>query len=120
MASKKMNRFRKKKRIRKNLRGTAGCPRLAVFRSTKHIYAQIIDDDAGRTLASACSKSKDLATPAEDETGKAQTAIRVGKLIADRCKNLGIIKVVFDRGGYKYHGRVAKLADGARDGGLKF
>jgi large subunit ribosomal protein L18 len=115
----KMDRTRKKKRIRKCIRGDRSRPRLVVFRSSKHIYAQVIDDDAGRTLASACSVSKELAK-GSTERSKSDTAFEIGKSVAAACKGKGIKTVVFDRGGYEYHGRVAKVAEGAREGGLKF
>ena len=111
----KMNRHRKKMHIRKRVRGSKERPRLAVFRSHKHVSAQVIDDDAGRTLASASSLCKEI-IGADAERTKKDRAFEVGKLVAERCKAAGIEKVVFDRGGYRYHGRVARVADGARDG----
>lgn len=104
-------------RIRKNVKGTAQSPRLSVFRSNKDIYAQLIDDATGLTLASANSRQKDIA--AQSGT-KSEKAAFVGKTIAQKAKDLGIEVCVFDRGGYLYHGRVKSLADGAREGGLKF
>jgi large subunit ribosomal protein L18 len=104
-------------RIRKNVKGTAKSPRLSVFRSNKDIYAQLIDDATGLTLASANSRQKDLAAISGNKTEKAAL---VGKTIAQKAKDLGIEACVFDRGGYLYHGRVKSLADGAREGGLKF
>ena len=111
---------RRKARVRKALRERAyGRPRLSVHRSSKQIYCQIIDDTAGRTLASASSMEKDqrgaLKTGANIEA-----AGTIGKLIAERAKAAGVAEVVFDRGGYMYHGRVKALAEGAREGGLKF
>lgn len=105
-------------RIRKRVHGTAEKPRLSVFRSNRQIYAQLIDDNKGVTLLSACSKEKEIA----GKTGikKTEQASLVGKLLASKCKEKGIEHVVFDRGGYKYHGRVRSLADAAREGGLKF
>lgn len=104
-------------RVRKNVNGTAQKPRLSVFRSNKDIYAQIIDDVNGATIVSANSRQKDIAA----QTGtKSELAALVGKTIAQKAKDLGIETVVFDRGGYLYHGRVKSLADGAREGGLKF
>jgi large subunit ribosomal protein L18 len=103
-------------RVRKSVHGTEARPRLAVFRSNKHIYVQLIDDDKGRTLAAA--SSKESAVKAESLTADAAT--EVGKLIGARAKDAGITKVVFDRGGYKYHGRIQALADGARESGLEF
>jgi large subunit ribosomal protein L18 len=119
MAEKKMDRDRKKMRVRKKVQGSKARPRLAVFRSAKHIYAQVIDDDAGRTLAAASSLSKDLGAGGE-ERSKKDVAFEVGKLVARVCQARGIKKVVFDRGGYRYHGRVARVAEGAREGGLEF
>lgn len=104
-------------RIRKNVSGVAQTPRLSVFRSNKEIYAQLIDDATGVTLASANSRQKDLAT---QKGTKSEIATMVGKTIAQKAKDLGIETCIFDRGGYLYHGRVKSLADGAREGGLKF
>jgi len=104
-------------RIRRRLRGAPGRPRLAVFRSLKHIYAQIIDDAGGRTLASASSAEK---ASKIGGGGNLQGAKEVGRLIAERARQKGIQKVVFDRGGYLYHGRVKALAEAAREGGLEF
>ena len=101
-------RLKRHKRVRAKLSGTPERPRLNVFRSEKNIYAQVIDDVAGNTLVSASSLDKETAARA------------VGKLVAERCKAKGIDTVVFDRGGYLYHGRVAELAEGAREGGLEF
>lgn len=103
-------------RIRKRIKGTAERPRLNVFRSNKSIYAQIIDDVSGHTLAAASS----LESSISKELNKSQQAAEVGKLIASRCLEANVSNVVFDRGGYLYHGRVKALADGAREGGLKF
>ncbi len=102
-------------RIRKRIEGTPARPRLAVFRSLKHISAQIIDDTTGRTLAAASSLEKGL-----EATGNATGAKLVGQKLAERAKEQGINAVVFDRGGFRYHGRIASLADGAREGGLEF
>jgi large subunit ribosomal protein L18 len=119
MKTKEEIRTRIHSRIRKKLAGTPGRPRLAVFRSQSHIYAQIIDDDGGRTLAAASSLDKDL--KAEHKRGANVAAAKaVGTLIATRAKEKGIEAVVFDRGGFQYHGRIKALADGARAGGLKF
>ena len=104
-------------RIRKNLRGTAEVPRLVVHRSSRHVHVQIIDDLAGHTLAAASSIEADVRATEGDKKAR---AAKVGQLIAERAKKAGITKVVFDRGGYKYHGRVAALAEAAREGGLKF
>jgi large subunit ribosomal protein L18 len=104
-------------RIRKNVSGIATKPRLSVFRSNKDIYAQLIDDATGMTLASANSRQKDVAAVAGT---KSEKAANVGKIIAQKAVALGIETCIFDRGGYLYHGRVKSLADGAREGGLKF
>lgn len=105
-------------RIRKKIKGTAETPRVAVYRSNKQIYVQVVDDLNGVTLLSASSKEKDVA--AQTGVKKIEQAKLVGKLLASKCKEKGIEKVVFDRGGYKYHGRVKSMADAAREGGLKF
>mgnify|MGYP000972788331 CR=1 FL=1 len=111
-------RTRIKMRIRKKISGTPVIPRVAVYRSNKQIYAQVVDDLNKVTILSASSKEKDIA----DKTGikKTEQAKLVGKLLASKCKEKGIESVVFDRSGYKYHGRVKSLADAAREGGLKF
>jgi large subunit ribosomal protein L18 len=111
-------RTRIRMRIRKKIRGTAERPRLAVFRSNKQIYVQVIDDLNGVTLLSVGSLEKDVAV--KTGTKKTVQAANVGKVLAARCKEKGIGDVVFDRSGYKYHGRVKSLADAAREGGLKF
>ena len=115
------NEIRKAKhsRIRFTLKGTSDMPRLNVYRSTNEIYAQIIDDKAGKTLCSASSKDKALAKAVEGKT-KVDAAFEVGKAVAEKAVKLGIKKVVFDRSGYIYTGRVQKLADGARSAGLEF
>lgn len=113
--SKDIIRRRIHKRIRRKLSGTEARPRLAVFRSLKHIYAQVIDDGAGTTLAAASSNEKDGVNG-----GNLAGAKAIGKLVAERAKAKGIDAVVFDRGGYLYHGRVQALADAAREAGLKF
>lgn len=107
------------KRVRKRLKGTSERPRLCVFRSNKHISAQIIDDDKGHTLVSASTLSKEFKALNIKSTN-CDAAYNVGKILAEKAKKLGITKVCFDRGGYKYHGRVKKLAEGAREGGLVF
>ena len=109
-------RHRRHFRVRRRIRGSAHRPRLAVYRSNRYIYAQVIDDEAGRTLAAASSQEKALRARRLD----VETAAEVGKLVADRSKTAGVKTVVFDRGGYIYHGRVRALADGARAGGLEF
>jgi large subunit ribosomal protein L18 len=103
------------RRIRKKIAGTTARPRLCVYRSNKSIYAQIIDDSMGHTLAAATSRDAAVA-----KAPKSDMAKEVGKLIADRAKAAGVSSVVFDRGGYQYHGRIKALADGAREGGLEF
>jgi large subunit ribosomal protein L18 len=108
-------RLRRHRRIRGSVTGTAERPRLAVSRSNKRIYAQVIDDDRGHTLAAAGSHEAALRG-----LTKGEAAGEVGKLLAERAKQAGVERVVFDRGGYKYHGRVKSLADGAREGGLEF
>jgi len=115
------NKLRVKKhlRVRKKISGTPEKPRLCVFRSTKHIYAQIIDDTKGHTLVAASSLEPAFRAR-YDNGGNVDTAKEVGKMIAEKALAKGIKKVVFDRGGYIYHGRVAALADGAREGGLEF
>jgi large subunit ribosomal protein L18 len=105
-------------RIRKKISGTLDIPRIAVFRSNKQIYAQVVNDQKGETILSACSREKEIA--AQTGIKKIEQAKLVGKLLATKCKEKGIEKVVFDRGGYKYHGRVKSLADAAREGGLNF
>ena len=106
-------------RIRKHINGTAERPRLVVFRSNKNIYAQVIDDEQGKTLAAAASNDKALAASCNGKS-KSEVAVLVGKAIAERAIEKGISEVSFDRGGYLYHGRVQSLADAAREGGLKF
>jgi large subunit ribosomal protein L18 len=106
-------------RIRKKVRGTPQRPRLTVFRSQGHIYAQVVDDDAGRTLCAASSLDKDLRARSP-KGGNLAAAKEVGSLIATRAKDKGISAVVFDRGGFRYHGRIKALADAAREAGLKF
>jgi large subunit ribosomal protein L18 len=116
---KKEARLRRKKRVRNKVFGTSDRPRLCVFRSAKHIYAQIIDDTQGFTIAAASSMEKEL-RDASDSGDKKAVAVNIGKLIAQRAKEKGISKVVFDRGGFMYHGRVKALSEGAREGGLAF
>ena len=106
--------------MRKNVFGTAERPRLAVFKSLKHMYVQVIDDVLGRTLASASTKDKDLGAKLGTKTGNVAAAAAVGKLAAERAKAAGLKKVVFDRGGFLYHGRVKALAEAARKAGLEF
>jgi large subunit ribosomal protein L18 len=106
-------------RIRKKIQGTASRPRLAVFRSQAHIYAQVVDDHAGRTLCAASSLDKDVRGSTK-RGGNVAAAKQVGTLIAGRAKEKGIAAVVFDRGGFLYHGRIKALAEAAREAGLKF
>jgi large subunit ribosomal protein L18 len=113
---KRAARVRRHRRVRKKVRGTAERPRLAVNRSNKHISAQVIDDRSGRTIAAASTTEADL----RSGSGTTATAGTVGERLAERAKAAGVTSVVFDRGGFIYHGRVAALADGARKGGLEF
>jgi large subunit ribosomal protein L18 len=113
---KKEIRNRIHQRIRRKLRGTTERPRLAVFRSVAHIYAQVIDDVAGKTLVSASTVDKG----AKADGGNVAAAKSIGKLVAERAKEKGVKQVVFDRGGYQYHGRIKALADAAREAGLEF
>jgi large subunit ribosomal protein L18 len=116
-SSRTASRTRRHLRVRKKIQGSAERPRLVVTKSTKHMSAQIIDDVAGRTLASASTLDSTLRAGEGDKTAKAR---KVGELLADRAKEAGISAVVFDRAGHRYHGRIAALADGARAGGLTF
>jgi large subunit ribosomal protein L18 len=109
-------RARRHRRVRKKVRGTPERPRLAVFRSSRHMYAQVIDDVHGRTLAAASTAEGGLR---EGRTGTVEAAKAVGKLVGERARAAGIEAVVFDRGGFKFHGRVAGVADGAREAGLR-
>jgi large subunit ribosomal protein L18 len=110
-------RRRRHVRVRQRVSGTAERPRLVVFRSLKHIYAQLVDDDRGVTLLGVSDGSEGVAT---DGSGKTVRGKAVGKLLAEKAKAAGVTKVVFDRAGYRYHGRVKAVADGAREGGLEF
>jgi large subunit ribosomal protein L18 len=114
-ASKTTSRARRQLRGRKKLQGSAERPRLVVTRSSRHVFAQVVDDLAGRTVASASTMEADIRALDGDKSARAR---RVGELVAERAKAAGISSVVFDRAGNKYHGRVAALADGAREGGL--
>jgi len=111
------NRYRRHLRVRKKVTGTAERPRLVVFRSSKHIYAQLVDDQRNVTLAGAADTSEGVQAEGK---GKVARSFALGRLIAAKAKEKGIAKVVFDRGGYQYHGRVKAVADGARKGGLEF
>ncbi len=112
-------RIRRHRRVRKKVHGTPQRPRLCVFRSNMHIYAQVIDDTVGRTLAAASTVEPELRASLTGKT-KTEQAKVVGAVIAERARSIGIERVVFDRGGFKYHGRVQALADAARAGGLQF
>jgi large subunit ribosomal protein L18 len=114
---KRTARARRHLRVRKKISGSAQRPRLVVSRSSRHVVAQVIDDGAGRTLASASSMEADVRSSGADKTAQAR---RVGELLAARAKQAGVETVVFDRGGNMFHGRVAALAEGAREGGLEF
>jgi len=103
-------------RIRRTINGSGSSPRLSVFRSNKEIYAQLIDDTLGKTIVAASSRDKEI----ENKDNKSNTAVAVGKLIAEKAIKAGVTKITFDRGGYLYHGRVKSLAEGAREAGLKF
>jgi large subunit ribosomal protein L18 len=113
--TKPQKRLRRRRRVRARIRGTAERPRLSVYRSNRGVFAQLIDDDAGRTLASVSWTEPDLR-----ELDSMEQAKRVGQLLAERAKGAGVETCVFDRGGYRFHGRVAAIAEGAREGGLKF
>lgn len=115
--SRQLGRERRHRRVRKKVRGTPERPRLSVFRSNKHIYAQVVDDVNGRTVAAASTVAADVRT---SPTGTVDAAKAVGKLIGERARAQGVATVVFDRGGFRYHGRVAGVADGAREAGLEF
>ncbi len=117
--SRKVLREKRHWRMRNKLSGTASCPRLAVFRSNKHIYAQVIDDVQGVTIAAASTMEKEISNELKT-TSDINAATAVGTAVAERAKAKGIEEIVFDRGGYVYHGKVAALADAAREAGLKF
>jgi len=117
LSTREQHRARRHLRVRKKVRGTAARPRLVVFRSSKHIYAQLVDDDRGVTLVGASDRSEGLPG---DGKGKTAKSFGLGQLVAERAKTQGITTVVFDRAGYRYHGRVKAVADGARKGGLEF
>ncbi len=118
-SSRLVSRLKRKKRIRKNIFGTQGRPRMSVFRSSKHIYAQIVDDTSGTTLVSASTLDKEF-KESKVEGKKAEIAKSVGSLIGKRALDKGITKVVLDRNGFLYHGRIKELSNGAREAGLKF
>ena len=116
--ARRQGRIRRHRRVRKKVHGTAARPRMAVHRSNKHISVQVIDDDAGVTLAAASSVEADQR--AAGSGGSVDAATRVGELVAERAKAAGVSAVVFDRGGFAYHGRIAAIADAARNAGLEF
>lgn len=111
---------KRRQRVRRKVKGTADRPRLNVFRSSRHIYAQVIDDISGATMVAASTLSPELKDKVAELSGKKDPAKEVGKLVAAKAKEKGITQVVFDRNGFLYHGRVAALAEGAREGGLEF
>jgi large subunit ribosomal protein L18 len=113
-----ISRYKRKKRIRRKIKGTTERPRLSVFRSTRHIYAQIIDDIKGETLVSASTVDKDIA--GTEFENKVDAAVKIGRTVAEKAKGKGIETVVFDRNGFIYHGRVKALSDSAREAGLNF
>jgi large subunit ribosomal protein L18 len=113
--TKPQRRLRRRRRVRARIRGNAERPRLSVYRSNRGVFAQLIDDDAGRTVASASWTEPELR-----KLGSMEQAKRAGELLAERAKGAGVESCVFDRGGYRFHGRVAAIAEGAREGGLKF
>jgi large subunit ribosomal protein L18 len=113
--TKPQQRLRRRRRVRARIRGSAERPRLSVYRSNRGVFAQLIDDDAGRTLASVSWTEPELR-----KLGSMEQAKRVGELLAERAKGAGVETCVFDRGGYRFHGRVAAIAEGAREGGLRF
>lgn len=117
MKTKAERRNWRKKRIRKKVRGDSQRPRLSVFRSASHIYAQVIDDEAHKTMVAASSLSDDMTS---DKTSKTEIAKKVGAMVAKKCIELNVKQVVFDRNGFVYHGRIKALADGARESGLEF
>lgn len=119
--SRSLQRKRRHMRIRRKIRGTAERPRLVVFRSAKHMEGQLVDDDAGRTVVGMSTLSPELRdAPVEGSNRKVARARQLGKRLGERAREAGIETVVFDRGGYQYHGRVKALAEGAREGGLRF
>ncbi|MCL5026605.1 MAG: 50S ribosomal protein L18 [Chloroflexi bacterium] len=119
VVSSKLEREKRHRRIQRKIRGSADRPRLNVFRSLNHVYAQLVDDDAGRTLVAVSTLSPELRGQL-DNSKKADQATMVGRMLAEKARGMGVSRVVFDRGGYKYHGRVKMLAEAAREGGLVF
>ncbi len=120
MQKKQINRHRRHKRVRAKTRGTGKIPRLCVFRSNKHIYGQLVDDDKGKTLIAASDLEIKSSSKKQKTANKTVVAHEVGELLAKKAIEKKFEKMVFDRGGYKYHGRIKALAEGAREGGLKF
>ncbi len=116
---KQLQREKRHRRVRAKINGTSKCPRLNVFRSNKYIYAQLIDDEKGKTLVAVTDKTLKIKSKIK-EFSKINNALEVGKILAEKAIEKKIKKIVFDRGGYKYHGRVKAVAEGARQGGLKF
>jgi large subunit ribosomal protein L18 len=114
-----IQRWRRKNRVRKRVRGTGEQPRLTVFRSNKHLYCQLVNDESGKTIASASTRDKNLSGQIKN-AGNCEAAKVVGQAIAEKAKSAGVTRVKFDRGFYKFHGRVAQLASAAREGGLQF
>ena len=119
-SNKRLARYKRKVRIRQRIKGTADKPRLSVFRSAKHITAQVIDDTVGQTVAAASSLEKEVRGQETPFENKSAQATFIGKLIAERAQEKGVKEVVFDRNGFLYHGRVKALSEGAREAGLKF
>ncbi len=117
---KKANRTRRRQRVRKNIFGTGERPRLCVYKSLKHIYAQLVDDGAGRTLVGVSSLAPDLKPQVKAEDSKSAVSKKVGLLLAQKAQKAGVTAVLFDRNRYPYHGRIKSLAEGAREGGLGF
>jgi large subunit ribosomal protein L18 len=117
---KKANRTRRRQRVRKNIFGTGERPRLCVYKSLKHIYAQLVDDGAGRTLVGVSSLAPDLKPQVKAEDSKSAVSKKVGLLLAQKAQKAGVTTVLFDRNRYPYHGRIKSLAEGAREGGLGF
>ena len=118
--NKEFLRYRRHRRVRKKIAGTAERPRLVVFRSLRHIYGQLVDDTRGVTLMGISSKSSSVQENLKDAEGKVGVSKIAGKALAEKATQAGVENVVFDRGGYKYHGRIRAFAEGAREGGLKF
>ena len=119
--AKNKRRLRRRRHIRKRVRGTIQRPRLTVFRSNRHIYCQVIDDESGRTLAAVSTQSAEVRSALGSSSGGNRgAAVHVGKVLAERAKSVGVTAVAFDRNGYKFHGRIEEIAKAAREGGLQF